>query len=86
MAAILEGVLVAYPDGGLAVDDGNGTLRRVQWPDGYREEGQSLIGPDGAEIARVQDRIVIGGGETSEGTWVACPDKEVVKASASATS
>jgi hypothetical protein len=73
--ALLEGTLVDDGGGRLAVETGVG-VTAVQWPDGYRVDGdQELVLRDGwgRTIATEGDTIYVGGGmNESDDTFIAC--------------
>lgn len=72
-AALIQGTLVRHPDWGIALEEPDGNVRQVQWPAGIRQDGDSLIDGDGVVVAQVSDAVEIGGGETDDGVWLACP-------------
>lgn len=78
-AALLEGTLVATPDGELLVkQDVSGTLWPVEWPGGYRvsrlDDGRlAVVDLFGGVKAAEGDRVGIGGGtDASDEVWMAC--------------
>jgi hypothetical protein len=76
MAALIEGDLVADPRWGIALRDSTGTIRKVTWPFGYSArpgDPPELLDARGQAVARVGDRVGIGGGEDAPDTWIACP-------------
>jgi hypothetical protein len=91
MAALAEGVLAADDRWGIALEDpATGVIREVIWPFGFvaRRDaaGLSLMDAAGAIVARVGDRVSIGGGEIdAAGTWLACPGDITVVASLGAS-
>jgi hypothetical protein len=77
MAALIEGVLVRDVQSGVALQDPQGLVRQVIWPNGYsaREDSGPLIVLDasGNLVAHEGDRVSIGGGEIdAKGTWLGC--------------
>ena len=81
-AALIEGVLVADDATGVALDDpaGSSVLSsgHMATPAGRGRRSRSWMGT-GWSIARVGDRVRIGGGEiTGDGAWMACGGVEVV--------
>lgn len=76
-AALIQGTLVRHPDWGIALEEPNGNVRQVQWPAGIQQDGDSLIDGDGAVVAQVSDAVEIGGGETGDGVWLACPTDSI---------
>jgi hypothetical protein len=83
-AAVIEGVLVADPGSGVALDDPAGFVRPVIWPHGYSGRPGTpiaVVDADGNLIAQVGDRVRIGGGEiTGDGAWLACGGTTVLAA------
>jgi hypothetical protein len=76
MAALIEGDLVADSRWGIALRDSTGTFREVIWPFGYTArpgDPPELLDERGQTVARVGDRVGIGGGEDASNTWIACP-------------
>jgi hypothetical protein len=75
-AALIEGTLVADHATGVALDDPAGFVRPVIWPHGYSGRPGTpvaVVDASGAVVARVGDRVQIGGGEiTNDGAWMAC--------------
>jgi hypothetical protein len=71
--ALLEGVLVADGQGGLAVQTDGGPPTFVVWPDwhGVRLDARTgalvVTGPLGMVVAREGDHVRLGGGENPEG-------------------
>jgi hypothetical protein len=77
MASSIDGRLVADERWGVALVDGNGTIRKVIWPNGYSARRDiahvALLDPAGAVVAVTGQDLHIEGGETgSDGTWLAC--------------
>jgi hypothetical protein len=75
--ALLEGVLVAGGDGGLAVRAADGTVVEVRWPDGVGvgRDGNQLVlrNPLGLVVAREGEYVSMGGGQTgNDGEFGAC--------------
>lgn len=75
-AALLTGTLVAQDHELVIQRDEPGQFERVDWPVGYstREDSGSvvLIDASGSIKARPGQRIALGGGESSSGTWKVC--------------
>ena len=76
MSSLIHGVLVADVESGVGLNEGSGPPRQIVWPYGY-----TAVGPDpvivldetGRQVARVGDKVSIGGGSfDEEGTWWAC--------------
>ncbi len=77
MAALLEGILALDPRTGLGVAQGNEGTVPVRWPNGWLALATvpvSLVDANGGVVARVGDRVALGGGFVPPGeTWFACP-------------
>ena len=75
MDALLSGRLVATPLSGIGVQ-GDEVVIPVAWPYGYSALSQSgvtvLLDHTGRQLARVGDRIEIGGGNGRDGFWYPC--------------
>ena len=77
MAALIEGVLVREEQSGVALQDRQGLVHQVIWPNGYsaRDDIGRLVVLDasGNIVAHEGDRVSIGGGEIdAKGTWLGC--------------
>jgi hypothetical protein len=77
IAASIEGTLIRDEQSGVALADPRGLVHVVVWPNGYsaRADAGRLVVLDGSGdvVARVGDRVSIGGGEVdANGTWLAC--------------
>jgi hypothetical protein len=77
MTALLEGTLVQDARTGLGVAGRDGPVVPVIWPNGWVAiDGVpvTLVAADGRVVARVGDRIALGGGMVPPGeTWLTCP-------------
>ncbi len=76
-AALIEGMLVRDEESGLALQDAQGLVRQVIWPNGYSARDESarilLLDASGIVVAHEGDRVSIGGGEIdAQGTWLGC--------------
>lgn len=75
MEALLSGQLVLTPLSGIGVQAGNESIA-VVWPFGYRAVTDggvaALIDHNGQTVARVGDRIELGGGHGADGAWYPC--------------
>jgi hypothetical protein len=77
MAALLEGTLVRDERTGLGVAVAGSGVVPVRWPKGWTAVGTTpvmLVDADGGVVARVGDRVAMGGGMGPDPveTWVAC--------------
>jgi hypothetical protein len=76
MDALLTGVLAADPQAGIVVDAPDGTSIVVVWPHGWAAMDQDgmriLLNDRGDPVARVGDRVEIGGGQGGDGRWYTC--------------
>ena len=76
MSSLIHGVLVADAESGVALNDGSGPPRQIVWPAGYTAVASdpiSILDETGHQIARVGDKVSIGGGSfDEEGSWWAC--------------
>jgi hypothetical protein len=74
--ALLSGVLVEQAGELVVQPESGGRLEHLQWPLGYavRRDGNRLAiaDPEGAIVARTDDIIRLGGGESVAGTWQVC--------------
>jgi hypothetical protein len=81
-AALIEGVLVADAESGVALRDGEGLVEIVIWPYGFSGrvgDPIAVVDADGKIVARVGDRVRIGGGAIGpDGAWMACGGVEVL--------
>lgn len=81
-AALIEGVLVADAESGVALRDTEGLIEIVIWPHGYSGrvgDPVAVVDADGIVVARVGDRVRIGGGEIGpDRSWMACGGITVV--------
>jgi hypothetical protein len=82
MAALLTGTLVLDDRSGLGIagvdiTGGGDDVVPVRWPNGWmalETVPVALVDADGHAVARVGDRMALGGGVDGPGeTWVACP-------------
>jgi hypothetical protein len=84
MAALLDGVLIADPRWGVAVQVASGgPIHKVIWPNGFtaRTEGGrlALLDRDGHVVAHTGDRVQVSGGEGgADDAWFACDGTIVV--------
>lgn len=82
-AALIEGVLVADAESGVALREADGHVEIVIWPHGYSGrvgDPVAVVDADGNVMARVGDRVRIGGGEIGPGrSWMACGGITVVE-------
>ena len=80
-AAVLDGVLIAGPDG-IALRDPSGAVWRLVWPADVVIGGTdpaTIVDASGVVIAKVGDTVSVGGGETNEANaWNACGGITVV--------
>ena len=80
-ANVIEGDLVAHDDAGTAIVEAGVTLP-IRWPFGYtaRRQGAEVEVLDEAEnvVAVTGTRVSMGGGETTTGTWSACPGPTIL--------
>jgi hypothetical protein len=76
MDALLAGQLAADPDAGVVVQAADGSTILVVWPHGWAAVDQDgmriLLNDHGDPIARVGDRVEIGGGQGPDGRWHTC--------------
>ena len=75
-SALITGELISDARFGMGLRESDGAIRMIIWPYGYaaRWIGVQLELLDGAgtTIAMERDRVQIGGGETSDGSWLGC--------------
>ncbi len=83
--ALLEGVLVADGQGGLAVRADGGNMVPVEWPDGvgigHDGDQLTLTNPLGLPIAHEGEFVTLGGGSAMEGPGFAACGPIAVRAS-----
>ena len=81
-AALIEGVLVADAASGVALRDTEGLIEIVIWPHGYSGrvgDPVAVVDAESNVVARVGDRVRIGGGEIGpDRSWMACGGITVV--------
>jgi hypothetical protein len=84
-AALIEGILRANEEWGIALETPDGPTLKVLWPHGYSarvdDTGLALIDGSGSVVAREGDLVQVGGGGSdAEGTWIGCGGVTVVDA------
>ena len=76
MDALLSGTLAADQAAGLVVQAADGSRTVVVWPNGWvavdQDGTRTLLDDRGDPIARVGDRVEIGGGQGAQGRWYTC--------------
>ncbi len=82
MTALLEGVLVREERSGIGIVTDDGTRYAVLWPPGFvgiTGNPAFVTNTTGQRIAKVGDRVTLGGGEVAPGTWETCGDLTIVQ-------
>ncbi len=82
MTALIEGVLVREERSGIGLVTDDGTRYAVIWPPGFvgvTGDPAFVTNASGQRIAKVGDRVSLGGGEVAPATWQTCGDLTIVQ-------
>jgi hypothetical protein len=81
MTALIEGVLVREEASGIGLVTDDGIRYAVIWPPGFAGVTGTppfVTNENGQRIAKVGDRVSLGGGEVAPETWQTCGDLTVI--------
>jgi hypothetical protein len=82
MAALLTGVLVREEASGIGLVTDEGIRYAVIWPPGFAGVTGNppfVTNENGQRIAKVGDRVSLGGGEVAPATWQTCGDLTIIQ-------